>query len=129
MGKEVSLYCSWRIKNFLNGGYMKIYFEDGQLHRPNSINFKYHYLVDARYGYTSNAALLNCIKNLDNDVSVYTNSVVALNNDFAWNDVLKVPEIYLVKEDEFIRIDKLTDRELREGHNIMKMYMSGEFNN
>ena len=108
---------------------MKIYFEDGELKRPNSINFRYRYLVDAKYGYTSNAALLNCIKNLDNDASVYTNSVIALNNDFAWNDALKVSEIYLIKEDEFIRIDNLTDKELRRPHNIMKMYMAGAFNN
>ena len=108
---------------------MKIYFEDGELNKPNSIYFTYDYMVDARYGYTNNAALLGCINCLNNDASVYTNSIIALDNKFAWNNELKAPEIYLVREDEFIRIDKLTNRELKEGNNIMKMYMAGEFNN
>jgi hypothetical protein len=108
---------------------MKIYFEDGELNKPNSIDFTYDYKVDARYGHTKSTALLSCINCLDNDASVYTNAIIALDNKFAWNNKLKVPEIYLIKEDNFIRIDKLTDRELKEGHDIMKMYMNGEFDN
>lgn len=106
---------------------MKIYFEDGALHRPNSKYLKYNYLIDARYGYTHNASLLGCIKDLDYEASVYTNSVIALDNKFAWNEALKVPEVYLVVEDEFVRIDSLTDRQLREGHDIMRLYIAGEF--
>ena len=106
---------------------MKIYFEDGKLYRPNSIDFKYSYIVDAGCGYSKNDSLLRFIKFIDNDASVYTNSLIALDNRLAWNKELKVPEIYLVRDDEFVRIDELTARELREGHNIMKMYISGEF--
>lgn len=106
---------------------MRIYFEDGQLHRPNSREFKYSYLVDAGYGYSKNRMLLDHIKQTDNNASVYTNSVIALNNYYAWNNEIKVPEIYLIRDDKFVRIDELTARELREGHNIMKMYISGEF--
>ena len=106
---------------------MKIYCEDGELTRPNSVDFKYDYLIDARYGYKNNAALLSCIKNLDNDASVYTNSLIALNNDYAWNKELEVPEIYLIKDGEFVRIDMLTSKWLREAHNIMRMYISGHF--
>ena len=106
---------------------MKIYFEDGELHRPNNIDFKYKYIVDAGSGYSNNDALLRVIKFTDNDASVYTNSLVALDNGFAWNEELKVPEIYLVRDDKFIRIDELTEKELRKAHNIMKMYMAGVF--
>lgn len=106
---------------------MKIYFEDGELHRPNSINFKYRYIVDAGSGYSRNDSLLRFIKFIDNDASVYTNSIIALDNRLAWNEKLKVPEIYLIRDDKFVRIDELTARELREGHDIMKMYISGEF--
>lgn len=108
---------------------MKIYFEDGELFRPNSIDFTYHYIVDARYGYTKNISLLNHIKDFDSDGIVYTNSIIALNNHYAWNNEMNVPDIYIIKEDEFIRIDKLTNKALRKAHNIMKMYIAGAFNN
>ena len=108
---------------------MKIYFEDGELLRPNSIDFRYHYMIDARYGYTHNAHFLRVLRSSNDYLSVYTNSLVALDNRWAWNEELGVPEIYLVKDGEFVRIDKLTDKELRTGHNIMKMYMAGVFNN
>ena len=103
---------------------MKIYFEDGELNRE----FKYDFIVDAKYGYTQNDCMLYYIKEeFYDDVSVYTNSLVALSNLYAWNNELKVPEIYLVRNNDFVRVDKLTNRELREGHNIRKMFMSGEF--
>lgn len=106
---------------------MKIYFEDGELHRPNSIDFKYNYIIDAGRGYSKNNSLLELIKLVDDNATVYTNSLIALNNKFAWNEELEVPEIYLIRDDKFVRIDELTERLLREGHNIMKMYISGEF--
>ena len=106
---------------------MKIYFEDGELYRPNSINFTYDYLIDARYGYTSNDTLLRAIRTYNDNSSVYTNSIIALSNIFAWNKELEVPEIYLVRDGKFVRIDELTNKWLRESHNIMKLYMAGHF--
>lgn len=106
---------------------MKIYFEDGKLERPNSIDFKYGYMVDAGWGFTQNDSMLDFIRITDNNASVYTNSLVALDNRLAWNEELNAPEIYLWRNDKFVRIDQLTNRELREGHNIMKMYIAGEF--
>lgn len=105
---------------------MKIYFEDGELYSKN-VNIEYHYIVDARRGYSNNMVLLDFINTYDNEASIYTNSLVALNNDYAWNRELKVPEIYLRKDGKWVRIDKLTEKQLREAHNIMKMYMSGMF--
>ena len=106
---------------------MKIYFEDGRLTRPNSLDFKYGYIVDARDGFTQNDKMLDFIKFTDNNASVYTNSLVALDNRLAWNEELGVPEVYMVRDDKFVRIDKLTNRELRRAHNLKKMYIAGEF--
>lgn len=106
---------------------MRIYFEDGKLERANSIDFRYHYMVDAGWGFTQNESMLEFIKLTDNNAFVYTNSLIALNNKFAWNEELGVPDIYMFRDDKFVRIDKLTDRELRIAHNIEKMYVNGEF--
>lgn len=107
---------------------MKIYFEDGLL---NTINcpIDTEYILDAVYGVTNNIDMLNEIKKLNEPLIIYTNSIFAFDNRYAWNEELKVPEIYIrTGEDRvFTRIDKLTNRELREGHNLAKMYISGEF--
>jgi hypothetical protein len=114
----------------LQGGMiMRIYFEDGTLSRPSGPNYQYDYIVDAREGYARNMRRFNAIKNLENDAIVYTNSLVALDNRFAWNSELGVPEVYLVVKDKFVRIDQLTDRKLKEGHNLMNLYIAGEFKN
>ena len=106
---------------------MKIYFEDGELNRSISTTFDYDHVVDAKYGFTHNDKIFDAIQSYDSESSVYTNSLVALNNRLAWNKELGVPEIYLFRNGKFVRIDELTNRELREGHNILKMYISGEF--
>lgn len=109
---------------------MKIYFEDGELTEPNSRNFRYRYLIDAGYGFTKNNSLLNLIKEIDDKSAIYTNSLLALNNDYAWNDELGVPEIYIRNSNgNFTRIDKLTHKALRKAHCIMKMYITGAFRN
>ena len=117
---------------------MRIYFEDGELKEYNElamwdnegfiqIILPIHYIVDAKYGYTNNVKKFIDIEDENNKAVVYTNSLLALNNRLAWNENLKVPEIYLRIGSAFKRIDKLTNRELKQGHNIMKMYIAGEF--
>lgn len=109
---------------------MRIYFYDGVCD-PNNVDFKYDFIVDAKFGYKNNVETLNLIKQFEiiskTNPEVCTNSIVALNNEYAWNDELNVPEIYLLRGDQFIRIDELTKRKLRNAHNMMKMYMAGEF--
>ena len=108
---------------------MKVYFEDGVLQslqlQENDVNWR----IYADYGYSL------CIKQLETllkavpDSIVYTNFLPALSGKYAWNEEKKMHEIYLRNADgEFIRIQNLTTRELKDGHDIMKMYMNGEFN-
>lgn len=108
---------------------MKIYFEDGKLKNcTNEIASQIDLIIDATYGYSYCECLLRKMMGLLEDAVVYTNVITALNNCYAWSNELLAPEIYIRnKEGQFTRIDALTDRELREGHNIMKMYMNGEF--
>ena len=108
---------------------MKIYFEDGTLINLNQLPVLIDYEVDAKNGISANINFLDELNQEEEDLTIYTNSIFAFNNRYAWNEKLKVPEIYIRAGEymAFTRIDKLTNRELREGHNLAKMYVSGEF--
>lgn len=110
---------------------MKIYFEDGELLHFSLLPVMPKYEVHANKGISDNIELLDLIAEKDADAIIYTNSIFAFNNMYAWNEELKAPEIYIRagKHMEFTRIDKLTNRELRQGHNLAKMYVAGEFYN
>lgn len=105
---------------------MKIYFVDGYIDR----RMKKH-IADKTITVDAWLGLSVCKRNLDSlrklDCAVLTNSSLALDNKYAWNEELEVPELYLFTDCEWTRIDKLTDRKLREGHNLMKLYLAGEF--
>lgn len=110
---------------------MKIYFEDGRLKGAEDLPFKYDHKIDAGQGYSvcdyALEQLMVCCRYQD---VVYTNFVPALSNKYAWNPELKVSEIYIRDKDgDFVLIDTLTEREIRQAHNIMHMYMANEFGN
>lgn len=108
---------------------MKIYFEDGELRFPYQLPISNYYTIDAAKGYSDNRMKLDLIKDKDDNSTIYTNQITALAGRYCWNAEDKVPEIYIRAGEHmtFTRIDKLTTRELREGHNFAKMYVSGEF--
>ncbi|MCG8643629.1 MAG: ATP-binding protein, partial [Desulfobacterales bacterium] len=50
------------------------------------------------------------------------------NTNLLTNRIMR-PDCYLIlTKDKLVSIANATDRELREGHNLEKLYMSGEFN-
>lgn len=108
---------------------MKIYFEDGELVTSGYLPFDYDCKIDAKEGPSENIAAIDDIKTYIPDATIYTNSIFAFSNEYAWNEELKVPEIYIRAGEHmvFTRIDKLTARELRRGHNLAHMYVAGEF--
>lgn len=110
---------------------MKIYFEDGELRSPFQLPFSDYYKVDASKGYSENKQKLESIRAEDYNATVYTNQIAALCNIYCWNEELEVPELYIRTSEHmvFTRIDKLTNRELRDGHNLAKLYVNGEFSN
>lgn len=108
---------------------MKIYFEDGQLRPNNQLPIKPDFFIDASNGISSVLELLDYLRDNNKNYIIYTNSIAAFQNQYAWNKELQVPDIYIRAGEYmlFTRIDKLTNRELREGHNLAKLYIAGEF--
>lgn len=108
---------------------MKIYFEDGELRNINQLPVKPDFVIDAGKGLTESFRLLNFAKETSPNCVIYTNAITAFDNRYAWNDLLKVPEIYIRSGEYliFTRIDNLTERVLREGHALARLYVGGEF--
>lgn len=107
---------------------MKIYFEDGELLNFDKLPVVPDYIVEAGHGISNNIKSLDNIYNDNCNSIVYTNSICALSNKYVWNDNLELPEIYLRDNNgEFKNIALFTSRKLRQGHNLAKMYISGEF--
>lgn len=111
---------------------MKIYFEDGKISLDNAPNDVLpHSLVDAKKGASVCYNLLREAKVFfDDKVPVYTNSIIALLHaaELAWNKETLHFDIYLrCKNGEWKNIHALTTRELRQGHNIWKLWWAGEF--
>lgn len=108
---------------------MKVYFEDGKLINTNQLPIKPDYIVKAEEGVSANINNLDNIYHINPNCVIYTNSIFAFSNRYAWNEELKTSEIYIRAGEHmvFTRIDNLTGRELREGHNLAKLYVSGEF--
>lgn len=108
---------------------MKIYFENGRLLDPNRLAFDYDVKIDAGDGLFTNEHAFEVLLYHKPNATVYTNSLVAFEGQYCWNKDLGVPELYIRAGEHmvFTRIDELTNRELREGHNLLKLYRGGEF--
>ena len=109
---------------------MKIYFEDGSLKQDKqSAGVDYLYSIDAANGYKFCSSMLEYAKYCYPNCIIYTNSIIALNNKYCWNDIENVPELYLrdIKTKKFVRVDNLTDKEIRKAHNLMCMYINNCF--
>lgn len=111
---------------------MIVYFENGPIEH-NDLFFSERAMlkVDAGEGYSNCRKKLRYIKdNYPFDTEVYTNSLDAFSNFWCWDDKKKMPMIYLRDEyGQWKLIWEMTDRELRMGHNLEKLYVAGAFCN
>lgn len=108
---------------------MRIYFEDGDLLQISQVPFEPYMKIDACHGISKNLDNLDNLIEFNPDAIVYTNQIAAMQSKYCWNNKLKLPELYIRAGEHmiFTRIDELTTRELQEGHNLAKMYITGEF--
>lgn len=110
---------------------MVVYFENGSITNESVYSETGEELikVDAGMGYSHCHKKLRYIKdNYPSDTKVYTNSLDAFSNFFAWDDEKKIPMIYVRNENGvWTLIGELTNRELRYGLVLEKLYVNGEF--
>ena len=125
---------------------MKILFYDGSMPGHNNTNENYPEFQKAFYaadiaGFFQSG--YRCISAADGptmvmnwmddyyDVrpngAVITNSIIALNNTYAWNEETNSCDIWFWKNGEWVNIQDTTQREIRQGHNIMHMYLNDAF--
>ena len=81
-------------------------------------------VIDNDRGYKN---ALNKLKKSDTQI-VFSNCVYLLGQDCFFNEGKNEWDIYIWKgRKHFVKIQDLTERELRYAHNIEKMYKGGEF--
>ena len=109
---------------------MKIYFEDGWLNDKKLLDFKIDNILNASAGYTETYEALEKILKYNQAGIVYTNSLVALSSSkYFWDSSSNMPLLYIRsdKSQPFTLVTDLTNRELKQSHNYLKLFMNGEF--
>ena len=89
----------------------------------NNVRFLYMDEYDAYYHYELSERIVRLVSGMEDFQTVFTTHNVSLLK----NELLR-PDCCLLLEDGVIRsFSDSTDRELRQGHNLEKMYKNGEF--
>lgn len=107
-----------------------VYFEDGPLVKGIRWRLFPQVNIDAANGVSYNLEVADATleKNDDKTVVVYTNQILLLDSKYTYDTKTKMFHCYLKMEDgSWMNLEYLTDRELRPGHNIPKLYLAGEF--
>lgn len=89
------------------------------------------YVIGAGDGVEANVTLMERLWKDSTRWNVLTNQIVLLDNKYCWDKAFAVPErayIFEPMQEKFYHIQELTDKEIRECHNIMRMYLNGGLN-
>lgn len=89
------------------------------------------YVIGAGDGVEANVTLMEKLWKDSARWNVLTNQIVLLDNKYCWDETFAVPErayIFEPMQEKFYHIQELTDKEIRECHNIMRMYLNGGLN-
>ena len=89
------------------------------------------YVIGAGDGVEANVTLVEKLWKDSSRWNVLTNQIVLLDHKYCWDNAFAVPErayIFEPMQEKFYHIQELTDKEIRECHNIMRMYLNGGLN-
>lgn len=102
---------------------MRVYFRDGILDR----NQPFRYVIDAAAGVSMCEKNLAYIHRTDPDSSVYTNSSLALDGRYCWDEKRNECGLYLERNGRWRNAKDLTDRRMRSELGYRNLYLAGEF--
>ena len=86
------------------------------------------YVIGAGDGVEANVTLMERLWRDSARWNVLTNQIVLLDHKYCWDNAFAVPErayIFEPMQEKFYHIQELTDKEIRECHNVMQMYLNG----
>ncbi|MFI3326974.1 MAG: ATP-binding protein [Clostridia bacterium] len=86
-------------------------------------SFMYIDEFDAYYHYELAEVIVELIKQMDNTQSIVTTH----NTNLLTNRIMRPDCYFILTKDKLVSAADATNRELREGHNLEKLYMAGEF--
>jgi len=99
------------------------YFWYQRLKENNKISFLFIDEFDAFYHHSLSRTIINKLKEVSKTQVILTTH----NTSIISNDLLRPDCYFLMNQKEIKPLTKCTDRELREGHNIEKMYRANSF--
>lgn len=110
---------------------MTIYFVNGNL-KDDLFNVSIpepFCVVDAADGYSRCMLALTHIKSRKDNINVVTNFIEALDSDFCYNGSTNRFDLFIISktDGQWHNIQEFTSRELRCGHNLVKLYQNEEF--
>ena len=107
---------------------MKIYFESGNLRTFHRIPERVDEEIVSSNGLFQNILALNRLLDKKPGAVVYTNTVLAFDNKFVWNEELGVPELYVRPDPDadFVRVDELSSSVLTKDSTLLELYPLAE---
>jgi AAA15 family ATPase/GTPase len=88
------------------------------------VSFMFIDEFDAFYHYELAESLVTMLEKMEHTQIVLTSH----NTNLLTNRIMRPDCYFILTKDKLTSLANATDRELREGHNLEKLYMSGEFN-
>ena len=112
-----------------------IYFVDGYLSQVVKSEFLSVCAKNNITGIFINAdkGISSCIKEAQGynnsypDSYILTNQITLFTNEYAWVNGKCEAYIYQHADNQFVNVQKLTDKDIRFPHNLQKMYIAGSF--
>ena len=103
---------------------MVVYFIDGKLTENIKSNRAFNYIIDAGDGFTACMGKLREIKD-EKYIMVLTNFLPAIDSEFTWSEDSNIHKAFIYNPviNEWMHVSTFfKPRELREAHNLPKIY-------
>lgn len=127
LGKEIIIANykngSAKLSDVASTGTMSLWLYFYWMHKNNNISFLFIDEFDAFYHYELSKNILVSLINISNFQSIITTH----NTFLCDNDIMRPDCYFIIKNNRINSFSDLTEKVIRQGHNLEKMMISGEF--